>query len=425
MTTSNASVLVERSARQDAAVNVHVEKSSQSPIAHIAAHADAICVDRARLRLPARMIAEDASSILRHAPHAAALQLALDRAHIARLRAPSIAQLDGQLAPLPELTALLCRGCAARVVDGATWRRVLPLPSPAWLELTDLWHCRCSHAHLPDDEDHGHEGHHDDDDEGDAHSCTVPSHNARPAHSRIGAQADLLLVDASTLLIHTSNLVADALVVDRADSAAVAHCFGVELAHDERANAALRCARCASLLGYVLDNGSSHLLHNNDARIFTRRITAHSQHYAVRRLLAASLECDVAEDLAFHVKQTQQRRFIVHLRGGGTAALLLLVLHVDWLAWLAIVDTGDPEEIELEGQLRPHVKLAYRVCEPDIDCALEIERWRTELRAQTLTYDESVCGELARVLNVYNSQLPSSLRALDGLKVAALKRASL
>jgi hypothetical protein len=414
VSSSNAHVLIERSSRRDAAVNVHVEKATS--ISHIAATELVLELDCARLVLPARVVA-DQSSIRRDTSNAATLQLALDRGQIARLRAPSIATLDGQLAPLPELTALMCRTCAMTVVNGSTWRRVLPLPSAAWLELTDLWHCRCSHAHMPDGDES-----HDPHEHGDAHSCATPSHHARPEHKRIAAQSDLLLVDSSTLLIHTSNLIADAVVVNRAD--AVAHCFGVELAHDERANVALQCARCSTVLGYVLDNGASDLLDNNDARIFTRRITALSQHYAVRRLLAASVECDVAEDLAFHVKQTQQRRFIVHRRG-ATATLLVLVLHVEWMSWLAILDTSDSEEIELEGQLRAHVKLAYRVCEPDIDCALEIERWRSELRAQTLEYDASVCDELMRVLHVYNSQLPSSQRALDGLKVAALKRASL
>jgi hypothetical protein len=420
-------VLIERSARREASVNVQVGRAdeSQSEIFEsVRIHASDKClaeIGRVRLRFPCA-IDTDASSIRSDGPCASML-LAVDRANVARLRAPSIAQLDGQLAPLPELTALMCRCCAATVVDGASWRRILPLPSPAWLEMTDLWHCRCSHAHLPDDSNaNGHDHDHDHDHEGDAHNCTAPAHNARPEHKRIAAQSNLLLVDASTLLIHTSNLIADVVRVNRDDT--VAHCFGVELASDERANLALECRRCSTVLGYVLDTDAADLLDNNDARIFTRRITANSQHYAVRRLLAATTECDVAEDLAFHVKQTQQRRFIIHQRG-ASAILLLLVLNVDWMSWLAVLDTDDEEEIELEGQLRPHVKLAYHVCEPDIESALEIERWRSKLHAQALVYDSDVCLDLVRTLNMYNSQLPRSFRELDKVRVSALKRSSL
>ena len=369
---------------------------------------------------------------------AVTLLLALQRDRVSLLRAPRFVAGDGQLAPTSELTRLLCRSCAAPVVDGSSWRRVLPLPSPAWLELTDLWHCRCGHAHV--DEQHTHEQHHHEHDEhehdehdhdehehDDAYNCRNHEHRAARSHRPIHAQPDLLLADSATLLVHSSGVFRDAVLVNR--DAPVSHFFGLDVAPEDRGNASLECRQCGVQLGYVADTGVLDLLESNDVRLFTRRISAQSEHFSVKRLLAATLESDVAEDIAFHVQQTQQRRFVVRRRGARFAddkhaVLLLLVLNDDWLAYLMQIDTRDKEELDLAGQLRPHVKLAYRVCDADIDSAIEIERWSRDLRAQTLLYDGAVCDELMRALPAFTNQLPPLLRKFDDMSVGALERSS-
>ena len=45
------------------------------------------------------------------------------------------------------LRNVCCRSCHSTIVDGSNFAKVLPLPSTGWLELSELWNCRCSHSH--------------------------------------------------------------------------------------------------------------------------------------------------------------------------------------------------------------------------------------------------------------------------------------
>jgi RNase P subunit RPR2 len=47
---------------------------------------------------------------------------------------------------------LHCAQCRSLLVNGDQFERILPLPSAGWLEMSELWNCKCSHA-TPSDND--------------------------------------------------------------------------------------------------------------------------------------------------------------------------------------------------------------------------------------------------------------------------------
>ena len=334
------------------------------------------------------------------------LVLALVPGASALLRAPlqRSGTSGGELVPPSAVDELRCRACDSALVDGSSFERVLPLPSPGWLELSDMWHCKCSHRHQHD-------------------TCASDAAPPRRKLAPIDASARLCLVDVAlgTLLVHASCLRRNRvrLVPERT----VRHCFGLRTPPELYAdNSALECAQCDTVVGYAASLDA-------DVRLFSRRLTARAAPGAAL-LSLFSLESEVASDLCFHVQQAQQHRFIVHVGDddvddSATVALLVLVLDADWLAYQSDADESTATLV-LSQCLRSHVKLLYRRHRAGtIDDEFELERWQCKLKAQHLHYDSAACDKLVALLAASNSKRPPSMRQLDQMSVATLKKLEL
>jgi hypothetical protein len=225
----------------------------------------------------------------------------------AKLCAPVL--LDGKLFQASALRSLCCRNCLSRIVDGCSFERVLPLPSPGWLELSELWNCACSHSSEDNSASLLDESGIDTRGFGHAHSQTcshklfrfanlsssvcAPAAGASAAPSvaeqtvnnrldglrtEITAQRRLCLVGTTTLLVHSSCVLADAVEFK---SVLATRGMTVPMHVDQLMGSRLlgmHCRQCRQLVAHVvseklLDNTLEQLRSVSDVHLLSRSLS--------------------------------------------------------------------------------------------------------------------------------------------------------
>ncbi|CAH0516507.1 unnamed protein product [Peronospora belbahrii] len=291
--------------------------------------------------------------------------------------------------------SVCCRECNAQLLGDeghAVIEKVLPLPSANWMDMFDFWGAGIgAFEHIP--------------------------------REHIHAQLHRVLVGESYILLHASDLVAKAVVIDCGDEAAIA--LG-EDAKEEHEWIPLTCVACSEHVG------SRSVEHPDTVRLQKHRISAHQMledgaedgpaekgqertnvfdNYTIDSILGAKLLEVADSDGIFRFILTSSGNKYdhnqSHERNGSTADVSSTELHLQLLSWETMIKQPDMNKFHRV------LKVLYSPCQamPAVPGLLP---------SHEVSLPPAMCLALAKRLQASSTQLPSSLRVFNRMNVGYL-----
>lgn len=291
----------------------------------------------------------------------------------------SLSELGGAFSvpALPAKASVLhCRGCGARLTSEQGFRRVFSLPSPNWLELSDLW------------------------------TCEAGSFSGFP-RKEIEAREGALMVGHTFLLLHEDDLVAGTLTGSAGS--------GTETIRDAQTRP-LACAECAMPMGHQD-------LNSHSVRILQYRVSTSDGASPEDQdpFFAASLESLIAREICAQADSQTTFRFSITGYDSKRPLALLRVLNWDTRLWTQSVGPGAETELQT-ARWQSVLKVAFVVETAAIKTLLD--RWTADNRnLETLEFLDDECAQLRDILQRSNAILAPGSNEFQGMQIGFLRLA--
>jgi len=294
--------------------------------------------------------------------------------------------------PFDPVQTLFCRCCDAVLTTGQAFRKILPLPSEHWLELSDLWYCH-------------------KEDEFQQFSL-----------GEIFPKALVCLVGETYLLINSADLRSNS--IDFSPEATYQLVQKLKESNSIKGWHQVMCCRCLCPLGMAALRCEVRTMPDKKdflcVKLYKYRISTVQCNQTVSSgpFRNETVETKCAKEISALVEARACHRLFVQGYLNNQVHVLLMILNQNSLVKTKQDEEGNPKA------LAPMLKVIFFDCIRSVKEEAEktIQLWQSKFAVETITFSDEECYEVLNKLNHINTFLPPSRRYFNGFKIGFLAK---